>query len=247
MTIVLSVTAHNGRLPFPISSPACNRAAATSVDRISSFPRSGSPPDFHISPRSRSVHHLRVLFLYPSLSLSRFRRLQQLRGITEKPRETKITDAPPACGGRDRRKIASSVGRMMSGTATRGEGGEIDREGEDVGYVVRRLERERTVPRGLIRSRFTVSSCKFYDGGIRRSPSVVLRTRRRCPSPPFPPPRALTHARTQACTHAFVMRVISGARQRRGWQEGRRRESVTRRTNERSVENNESLIGETLA
>lgn len=58
LTTVLSVMAHNGRLPFPISSPACNRADATSVDRISPFCRSRTgflgSPDFHISPRSQS-------------------------------------------------------------------------------------------------------------------------------------------------------------------------------------------------
>lgn len=58
LTTVLSVMAYNGLLPFPISSLACNRVDATSVDRISSFCRSRTgfldSPDFHISPRSQS-------------------------------------------------------------------------------------------------------------------------------------------------------------------------------------------------
>lgn len=108
MTTVLSVMAHNGRLPFSISFAACNRADATGVDRISSFCRTGflGSPDFHISRRSQSCFTTSRFFSAPvpmylslSLSLSSFQ-LQQLWEIMEKPRgETEITDVLPACRG----------------------------------------------------------------------------------------------------------------------------------------------------
>lgn len=218
LTTVLSVTAHNSRLPFPISSPACNRVAATSVDRISSFCRSGFlrfPPLISIFLRIAGLFTTSVFFsvFLPSLSLSlSLPAATTVTGITEKPRETKITDVPSACGGRDSRRIASPVERTMSGTPTRGE---IDREGEDVGYVARRLERERTG---------SSDSIPLY-----RLVMQILRRRDkagplRCPthSPPLPSPSLLAaRSRTHAGTHACVRYAGNiGCTVATGWRAG---------------------------
>lgn len=142
MTTVPSVMAHNGRLPFPISSPACNRVDATSVDRISSFCRSRAgflgSPDFHISPRSQSCCSLplSVLFrcrpvpIYPSFSLPA---ATTVTGDYGKATRRDGDNGCIACvWGRDRRGVASMADeggrdeeRKMSGTR-----GEIDRERE---------------------------------------------------------------------------------------------------------------------
>lgn len=236
MTTVLSVMAHNGRLPFPISSPACNRADATSVDRISSFCRSRTgflrSPDFHISPRSQSCCSppLRPLPLPcstgPSVSLSLPAATTVTGDYGEKPRgETEITDVLPACGVEIDRGVASLADggggrdeeRKMSGTRE-----EIDRG----------IEGEATQSGGWSEGRASLGSdstqlpillyCLVMQILRRRRdkavPSVVLRTCLSLSS------RIRTHARGHARTQSFVMRVISGARRARR-REGRNEEN----------------------
>jgi len=89
---------------FQYLPPACNRADATSVDRISSFCR----PVFSVPLISIFLHVVRLAvrrlcpFPLPScICLSHFQQLQQLQKIMEKPRgETEITDVLLAWGQR---------------------------------------------------------------------------------------------------------------------------------------------------
>lgn len=151
--------------------PACNHADATSVDRISSYCRSRTgflgSPDFHISPRSRSccsppLRPFSPVVLHRYIRLSPFRQLQQLREIMEKPRgETEITDVLAACGveidGNSRRWRTEVAGTKRERCRERGER-----------QIVREKERDTRFSRSdstRLRSRFTVSSCKFYDVG----------------------------------------------------------------------------------
>lgn len=106
------------------------RAPVFSVPLISIF--------LHVA--SLAVRRLSLSFsaavLYRYIHLSRFRQLQQLREIMEKPRgETEITDVLPACGVEIDGGVASMADgggrdeeRKMSGTR-----GEIDREREREG------------------------------------------------------------------------------------------------------------------
>lgn len=123
LTTVLSVMAHNGRLPFPISSPACNRADATSVDRISSpvFPWF---PYFSASCRS-------PLCPFPLMFLS----LSAATTVTGDYGKATRRDRDNGCvvcvRGKDRRKVESD------GTKREGYRGRGERS-----WVVWRVERE---------------------------------------------------------------------------------------------------------
>lgn len=206
--------AHNGRLPFPISSPACNRADATSVDRISSFCRSRTgflrSPDFHISPRSQSCCSppLRPLPLPcstgPSVSLASSSYNSYGRLWRKATRRDGDNGCIACVRGRDRRGVASLADggggrdeeRKMSGTRE-----EIDRG----------IEGEATQNGGWSEGRASLGSdstqlpillyCLVMQILRRRRdkavPSVVLRTCLSLPS------RIRTHAGTHARSHSL--------------------------------------------
>lgn len=172
---------------------------------------------------SLAVHRPSVFFhccaVPVYLSLSCFQQLRQLR---EDYGKAMWRDGDNGCiayvRGRDRRGVTSVGRRKWLGwrekdVRSKGRDRSWDRKR---GYVTRGMEREKSFSQfdsTQLRSCFTVSSCKFYDGGIRWS--LPLSYAFAAWSVPLVP-------NTQARTHPSVMRVISDAQ---WWRRGRNEEN----------------------